>query len=446
MPTFTIDQIADTVTITGTLSWVDLDPNDFVTLRTFNSTYTLTIPYSASPFDPGFVSPGPINGGNGSQALPGTADIIAEDPKFAADLVNQNPDTAFNISYGLYDVPTAPPGFSAQGLIFQDMFGLHDSGGLDGDQTYSFVVGMNADFTEVENVNVVLRIRNPIYGTDIIVEEFYHGSDTPPGGPVEISEIQALNGIFDPLGAGDDVLDLGQSTANLTVEGYAGNDEITTGSGNDSVRGGTGWDTLTGGAGDDTLQGQGGWDSFVGNDGNDVINADAGNDTVDAGPGDDTVTGGGQNDILNGGPGADLIRGGNGRDVVNGDDGNDRLLGGFGGDTLNGGNGDDNIRGENGLDIISGGPGNDLLRGEGQSDRFDFADGFGNDTILDFDANDDGERIDLSSVTAITDFADLMANHASQAGSRVIIDDGAGNTIRLDGVALADLDPVDFLF
>ncbi len=98
--------------------------------------------------------------------------------------------------------------------------------------------------------------------------------------------------------------------------------------------------------------------------------------------------------------------------------------------------------------MLIGGAGNDLLVGGDQAETFVFADGFGQDTITDFDALFDGrEDIDLSAVSAITDWADLAANHMTQVGSsRVIIADGSGDFIRLDGVSLADLDQNDFIF
>ncbi len=66
----------------------------------------------------------------------------------------------------------------------------------------------------------------------------------------------------------------------------------------------------------------------------DLINANGGNDVVDAGLGDDTV---------NGGAGNDSLTGGYGNDIVNGDNGADTLMGGHGSDTVNGGNGNDLI-------------------------------------------------------------------------------------------------------
>ncbi|MEO1151823.1 MAG: calcium-binding protein, partial [Pseudomonadota bacterium] len=73
-------------------------------------------------------------------------------------------------------------------------------------------------------------------------------------------------------------------------------------------------------------------------------------------------------------------------------------------------------------------------------------DGFGNDVITDFDQDNAFEFIDLSGVTAITDFTDLADNHLMQVGMDTVIDDGAGNTITLIGVDIADLDASDFLF
>ncbi len=76
---------------------------------------------------------------------------------------------------------------------------------------------------------------------------------------------------------------------------------------------------------------------------------------------------------------------------------------------------------------------------------FIFTDNFGDDKITDFEANNNFERIDLSGVTEITDFADMIASHMAQVGSDVVITDG-DDSITLLGVNLADLDSIDFLF
>ena len=89
------------------------------------------------------------------------------------------------------------------------------------------------------------------------------------------------------------------------------------------------------------------------------------------------------------------------------------------------------------------------MEGGGGSDTFVFANGFGNDTIIGFDASDPDEEIDLSGVTAITDFADLTnaSNpHMTQVGNNVVIDDFAGNTVTITNVLIGDLDAANFTF
>ncbi|MBC7285430.1 calcium-binding protein, partial [Hoeflea sp.] len=142
-------------------------------------------------------------------------------------------------------------------------------------------------------------------------------------------------------------------------------------------------------------------------------------------------------DTIWGSAGNDTVNGGGGNEVIYGEAGNDSLLGGIGNDTIYGGDQYDTIRG---------GDGDDELWGMFNADRFVFADGFGADVIMDFDAQNAFEKIDLSGVSAIVGLADLMANHTSQAGGHVLIDDLAGNTITLVGVTLGDLDASDFVF
>ena len=101
------------------------------------------------------------------------------------------------------------------------------------------------------------------------------------------------------------------------------------------------------------------------------------------------------------------------------------------------GHGNDTLYGGGGNDILTGGGGNDILSGGGGADDFIFADGFGTDTINGFSANNN-EDIDLSAVTNITDFNDLMANHLVNNGGFAQIVDGA-NTILLDGGAFGDV-------
>ncbi|WP_425090920.1 choice-of-anchor I family protein [Tropicimonas sp. S265A] len=103
----------------------------------------------------------------------------------------------------------------------------------------------------------------------------------------------------------------------------------------------------------------------------------------------DTILGLGGRDTIFGNAGDDLILGDGGRDTVFGGDGDDTIFGGRGRDTLNGDGGSDFIFGDGGRDLINGGAGDDLLVGGLGRDTFEFNEMFGNDTIQDFNVNQD---------------------------------------------------------
>ncbi len=95
-----------------------------------------------------------------------------------------------------------------------------------------------------------------------------------------------------------------------------------------------------------------------------------------------------------------------------------------------------------------GGAGNDHLNGGGGHDTFVFAGNFGYDTITHFGASNQ-EKIDLSAVAGITGFHDLVNHHLfdDPGGSGfALIDDGAGNTILLEHVTVADFSVSPRLF
>lgn len=261
-----------------------------------------------------------------------------------------------------------------------------------------------------------------------------------------------------------------------SIEGVIGsnyNDNISGNNAANSLKGGRGFDTLKGGAGNDSLNGgnqadllvgNSGQDLLAGGNGNDRIFGDGGFDTLRGGAGNDRLFGGDQADLLIGNSGEDYLAGGNGKDRLFGHGGFDTLEGGagddrlFGGDQadvlkggadrdyLSGGKGKDKLFGNGGFDTIDGGEGNDILTGNENADTFVFSGNFGQDRITDFDARNIHEKIDLSGVSSITSFSDLMSNHVSRSGSDVIINAGGGNTIRLSDVSLSDLDQSDFLF
>ncbi len=196
---------------------------------------------------------------------------------------------------------------------------------------------------------------------------------------------------------------------------------------------------ITGTSGNDDLSGGEGNDTLNGRDGNDALDGGAGNDSLRGADGDDALSGGNGDDELSGGTFTQnwflsplrFVRAAPSGEMIQEDTGNDTLDGGQGQDTLDGGLGDD---------LLTGGAGDDL---------FVFWDGFGNfgnDTITDFDATSSLEKIDLSTVSSITDMTDLLENHIRQDGQDVLIEDANGSTITLLNVDLTDLDETDFNF
>jgi serralysin len=194
-------------------------------------------------------------------------------------------------------------------------------------------------------------------------------------------------------------------------------------------------DYILGGSGNDSISGLSGDDFLFGESGNDQVKGNSGNDLLNGGDGDDRLYGGNGNDVL---------RGGNGDDVLFGQVGHDKLVGGAGTDALFGGKGSDVLVGGSGRDRLDGGAGNDKLFGGAGFDMFVF--GKGQDTVDKFNALNNREKIDLGNVSEITDFKDLKAEHATQVGGNVVIDDLQGNTMTLIGVDLGDLGKGDFIF
>lgn len=231
-----------------------------------------------------------------------------------------------------------------------------------------------------------------------------------------------------------------------TLMGGRLDDSLWGNDGQDRLFGGNGNDFLYGGYEHDLLRGGGQNDELHGELGNDTLFGDRGDDTLYGGNNEDHLYGGFGNDALFGGANRDILNGELGNDTLSGDRGNDRVLGGAGDDYVAGSFDHDFVHGGADNDTVDGGHGNDTLGGGLGNDTFIFVDDFGTDWLTDFEATNDLERIDLSGVSAITDLTDLMDNHISQVGNDVVIDDLAGNTIRLSNVDLSDLDANDFIF
>jgi serralysin len=244
--------------------------------------------------------------------------------------------------------------------------------------------------------------------------------------------------------------DAGTAAINLTgnelanrVVGNAGANTLHGGAGNDRLEGLDGSDILWGDAGQDLLIGGAGNDVYVVTDVLDTIleTATGGTDTLSlslAGGGVYTLANHVETMVVAGtateahGNGADnrIVSTGVGN-ILYGEGGNDTLIGSATADTLYGGTGNDTLRGMDGHDTLYGGTGNDV---------FVFAANAGSDWVGDFTAGSD--RIDLSAL-GFTSFAQVQAA-MSESGGDTRIELGGGNSVTLDGVAMASLGAGDF--
>lgn len=101
------------------------------------------------------------------------------------------------------------------------------------------------------------------------------------------------------------------------------------------------------------------------------------------------------------------------------------------------------IVGNSGANRIDGRVGADVLAGGAGNDVFLFSNGYGSDRVVDFGKGDD--RVDLSGLTEVTGFGDLMQHHVVQAGADLKIVAGS-DTLVLEDVRKSDLHVDDFVF
>ena len=165
--------------------------------------------------------------------------------------------------------------------------------------------------------------------------------------------------------------------------------------------------------------------------------------------GNDKLTGKNGNDYLDGGKDDDRVSGGDGNDQLYGRAGDDELSGDDGDDKLFGGDGRDELDGGRGADVLDGGAGRDEMTGGFGNDTFRFAPGFGNDEVMDFDADPTGGQdfLDISAfgITA-SNFAGRVRMFDVGADTLVVIDGDWDQTIRLDGIGNATtVTQADFL-
>jgi Ca2+-binding RTX toxin-like protein len=294
----------------------------------------------------------------------------------------------------------------------------------------------------------------------------------------------------------------------LTGRDFVAN-TLTGGDGNDVLSGGTGGaDVMIGGAGIDTLDyslspngvdvrlfsgaaagGSANGDSYSSIE--NIIGAATKTDTLAGDANANSIWGGGGNETITGRENTDTLYGEAGNDTLLGGADSDVLIGGIGADTLGGGSQDDtadysasdagvtvNLQTGSGLgghaqgdvlvsiedvigsafadviigkanvwdNVFDGRGGDDTYTGGLGDDVFVFRLNEGADIITDFVAGGTADAVQLAGFGASFDsFAEIIAA-ATQIGADTIIDFGAGQTLTLNNVALANLTSGDFIF
>lgn len=158
--------------------------------------------------------------------------------------------------------------------------------------------------------------------------------------------------------------------------------------------------------------------------------------------GDDILRGDGLENVLRGFEGGDRLFGAGGDDTLVGAEGDDRLDGGGGVDVLDGGAGKDNLLGGGAADLFFDGSGNDTLTGGAGRDSF-FWSGLGKDKVNDFE--DGKEKIHISGLAGVDDFADLVITTTADGWVKVSYGDGS-NSLILMGVTASQVTGTDFIF
>jgi Ca2+-binding RTX toxin-like protein len=307
------------------------------------------------------------------------------------------------------------------------------SGGQFANIDFDYSAGSGADTFNVWGTpqNDAIRI-----GSDGLDSHVNLDVATDPTADVDLEsvEIADLNG-----GGGDDVLDAGSHFdtggqvfgGNLYMEGAAGGDSLTGGSGVSELAGGSGNDLITAGSGMATITPGTGDDTAIGAFSSKATvsygDAPAGVQ-VDLSHSGSQDTGGSGNDYLSG------------FNVLIGSPHDDVLAGTTGAETIDAGDGNDSLDGHGGNDVLQGGDGTNIASyanaSKGVTVSLTYAQGFAQDT------GDGLQRLfDISGLTG-SSFDDVLtgdaaANRIEGGGGADTINagDGADTVLLRDGIS-----------
>ena len=202
------------------------------------------------------------------------------------------------------------------------------------------------------------------------------GNDLIVNGSAENNTIAASSNLYG--GAGKD------SITNYAVESF-----ISANSGNDKIENSGTRSTLYGDAGNDSIENKGSSSSIYSGDGSDYIQNSGSNSTLDGGKGNDSLKNTGDSSSIYGGDGGDsLINSGKMIYIAIGA-GDDSINNSGAEVTIFGGAGNDSLYNEGSDVYFYGDTGNDYIENDGGKHMtYNFGEGFGNDTVVGFNAND----------------------------------------------------------
>ncbi len=476
-PTYTIDRITPTVTIT---------PVSSSPISGASTSYTVTFSedvLGVSPDDFGLTTSGvtvadPIQVSGSGHVYTITLSGISGNGTLGLNLVNTDhsvQDAASNVvaatSGGILTVnqPGGPVQLAGTTLT------------INGNGLNNII-----SVTEGANLTVIVDGATYLYSTSEVTALIINGNDGSD--TIQINSLLSGVSLTADGGSGNDTIKVAASVMNaVTLTGGTGNDLLVGGRGNDNLDGGADNDWLNGGEGSDTLTGGLGndvyaFDNAITDQMDTVVEqASAGADllnfstlttsvTVDLtsitalatmahrtivgetssqAANFENVYGGSANDTLLGNSANNLLMGNGGNDTLKGLDGNDQLSGGEGNDMLVGGTGSDAISGDNGCDRLNGGEGSNLLNGGAGNDVYAFDNALANqvDTvvelgasgtdILDFSAMTDNVNANLTSDTALATMNRriIQTGGTGQAANFENVFGGAGNDTLIGNAA-----------